>query len=349
MNTRGQSAYFLLLLIAGALFLVGQIFMPFLAILALAGACASVMWPVYVRTRSLFKDSGDLSAILVSLLVFVGILSPLLLIFVTLGWEVAKLYGSVVDGSFVQNVSAVLREAQQSLPHYFAGNDYTESIASNLSAYASEGLLWLSSHITDAFSSIAGMVLDLFIFFVGFFFFLRDGESIKAAIIKLSPLDDKDDAMIFETLAQAVNSVIRGNILIALIRGIFAAGGFLLVGLPNPLLWGIVAGIVGLLPGLGISLVFIPAILYMYFTGSWVAAFGLLLWGLFVVGLIDNVLAPGFVGRGMQVHPLLVFLSIFGGVGVFGALGIFLGPLCVSFLFALLSIYSARRNLREQT
>src|SRR5262249_25314314 len=150
----------------------------------------------------------------------------------------------------------------------------------------------------------------------------------------------KDDETVFEELGIAVNSVIRGNLFVALLRGIFASVGFFFFGIPNPLLWGAIAGIAGLIPNIGIVMVFAPAILYAYFGMGWLPAIGLLLWGLFVVGLIDNVLAPRFVSRGMQVHPLFVLLALFGGISYFGPLGIFLGPLSLSLLFALLSIYA---------
>lgn len=347
MNSKSFSSYFLPLLIAGALILVVQILMPFLSILALAGAFASMLWSVYQRLRHVTEGHDDLAAILVVLLVFLGVLAPLAIIVTLIGTEAAKLYASITDGTFVAHATALLQEAQRMLPRDFVGHDFSNTVAANLSTYLRDGLLWVSQHVTDTFSSIATTFLDLFIFFVALFFFLRDGESIKKSIIELSPLHDKDDEMVFERLAQAVNSVIRGNLLIALIRGVFSAFGFLFVGLPNPVLWGIVAGLVGLIPSFGITIVFAPAILYIYFASGWLPAAGLLLWGTFVVGLIDNALAPQLVGRGMEVHPLLVLLAIFGGITFFGPSGIFLGPLAVSFLFALLSIYSAPASAKK--
>src|SRR5262249_17159447 len=105
--------------------------------------------------------------------------------------------------------------------------------------------------------------------------------------------------------------------------------------------------IAGLIPAIGIVIVFVPSILYALFSYGWPAALGLLLWGLFVVGLIDNVLAPRLVGKGMQLHPLFVLLAIFGGISYFGPLGIFLGPLTLTLLFALLSTYAPNKSTAE--
>lgn len=340
MDPKGLSAYFPLILIAASLLLAFQIFLPFLAPLALAAAFAAVLQPLYGYFLRVFPEHDDLAALVTLLVVALGILVPLAFILTQVGFEVAKLYGSLLDGSFVDNVSMILRQIQNTLPRDLLGPDFSNAVAGNLSAYTREALIWISSHFTDAFSSIAAVLLNLFIFFCALFFFLRDGASFKKVVIELSPLRDKDDELVFHQLNLAVNSVIRGNLLVALIRGVFTALGFFVFGIPNPVLWGAIAGVAGLIPAVGILIVFVPAIVYAFVMSGWPIGAGLLVWGLFVVGLIDNILAPRLVGKGMRVHPLFVVLAIFGGISYFGPLGIFLGPLSLSLLFALLSIYA---------
>jgi len=348
MDPKGLSTYFPIILIAASFFLAFQIFLPFLAPLALAAAFAAVLQPLYQCLHRSFSGHDDLAALATLLIVALGVLVPLALIATQVGFEIAKLYGSLLDGSFVANASSILRQIQYALPKDLLGPDFSDALAGNLSAYARDALVWISSHFTDAFSSIASVLLNLFIFFCALFFFLRDGDSLKKSIIQLSPLRDRDDEIVFERLGMAVNSVVRGNLFIALIRGIFASIGFLFFGVPNPLLWGAIAGIAGLIPAIGIVMVFVPAILYAFFTAGWIPGTGLLLWGLFIVGLIDNALAPRLVGKGMQVHPLFVLLAIFGGISYFGAVGIFLGPLSLTLLFALLSVYSSPGKTRTE-
>ncbi len=341
MDSKSLATYFLFVLIAASLLLAVQILMPFLAPLVLAAAFAVVLRPLHQWLHRKLDGHDDLAALAVLLVVAICILVPLFFIATQIGWELAKLYGSIVDGTFSQNVSAILHRIQTSLPPDMLGRDYTDALAGNLSSYTRDALAWITNHITDAFSSIAGVLLNLFIFFVALFFFLRDGDVLKRNIIKLSPLKDGDDNVIFKHLGISINSVIKGNLLIALIRGIAAAIGFYFFGIPNPVLWGIVAGLAGLIPGIGIILVFAPAILYAYILVGWIQGTLLLLWGIFIVGLIDNALAPRFVGSGMQLHPLFVLLGIFGGIEYFGPVGLFLGPLSFSLIYALLSIYSS--------
>ena len=100
--------------------------------------------------------------------------------------------------------------------------------------------------------------------------------------------------------------------------------------------WGVVAALAALIPGIGTALVLLPAIGYLFFTGSTGMAIGLLVWGFVAVGLIDNFLGPILVNRGVKIHPFLILLSIFGGPSFFGPIGFVLGPLIVALLFALL-------------
>mgnify|MGYP001572074651 FL=1 len=183
--------------------------------------------------------------------------------------------------------------------------------------------------------------MGIFIFLVALYYLFKDGDKLKTAVVSLSPLQDIHDETIFNKLEVTINSVIRGSLAIALIQGILTAIGFAIFGVPNATLWGSVAAIAALVPGIGTALVLLPAILYLYLSGETLSAVGLLLWGMTAVGLVDNFLGPKLVERGMQLHPFLILLSILGGISFFGPLGFLLGPLILGLLFALLEVYSA--------
>lgn len=184
-------------------------------------------------------------------------------------------------------------------------------------------------------------IVGIFIFLISLYFLFKDGHKLKKAVIALSPLQDIHDEAIFNKISLAINSVIKGNLAVALIQGTLTAIGFAIFGIPNATLWGSVATITALIPGIGTTLVLFPAILYLLLTEKMLFAIGLLLWGVLVVGLADNVLRPKLVEQGIRLHPFLILLSIFGGLSFFGPLGFLLGPLVLSLLFALLEIYFA--------
>jgi predicted PurR-regulated permease PerM len=136
-----------------------------------------------------------------------------------------------------------------------------------------------------------------------------------------------------------INGVIRGYLLIALIQGILMGLGLVIFGVPNPALWGLVAGIAALVPTIGTGLVAIPIIIYLYTTGDTASAVGFLAWATVIVGLIDNLLNPIIVGRKINIHPLVILFSVLGGIALLGPAGILVGPLIVSLLYTLGNMY----------
>ncbi len=202
-----------------------------------------------------------------------------------------------------------------------------------------DALQWIAGHAGDIFSGVSRFILSSFIFLIALYYLLRDGARARRALITISPLPDTEDEAILDQLARAINSIIKGSLVIALIQGVLTTVGLAIFGVPNPALWGMIAAIAALIPGIGTSLVIAPAILYLFAIGHVPQAIGFTAWGALAVGFIDNLLGPKLVGKGMRLHPLLVLLSVLGGLALFGTVGIFLGPLTLSLLFALLSIH----------
>jgi predicted PurR-regulated permease PerM len=174
---------------------------------------------------------------------------------------------------------------------------------------------------------------------VTLFFLLRDGEAFREFLFKLSPLGEKYDRGIFLKITNAVNSVIKGSLMIAVVQGLFATAGFIVAGIPNPVVWGVVAMFSSLIPGIGTSLVTVPCIIFLYFTAPLLHTILLILWVVFGVGMIDNLLAPLVMRRGMKIHPLLILLSVLGGLTFFGPIGFIIGPVTLAFFLTLIDIY----------
>lgn len=213
----------------------------------------------------------------------------------------------------------------------------------NITEFLQTGLQWAFSNIDKLFNGLAKIILGIFVTFLALFYFLRDGHDLKKQIIALSPLGDADDERIMKKLEQAIYSIFAGGLIVGIIQGILTGIGFAIFGVPNPAVWGTVAAISALIPGIGTSLVLVPGILYLFFTGMTTPAIGLLIWGLLAVGMIDNFLGPILINRGIKIHPFLILISVLGGIAFFGLIGFILGPLILAFLFALLDIYRTSR------
>jgi predicted PurR-regulated permease PerM len=341
MINRKSQLRFLLILLAGALVLAYLIFSPFLAPLALAAVFAVVLQPMYRAILRKFGDRESLAAITAVLIAIVCILVPLIAIGTQILGEAGQLYSSLAESSGQNSIAAMIQEFGHKFEvAYPSSGAFFDNLSADVDVYAKRGLEWILAHLGSALSSVSALVLDLFIFFVALYYLLRDGRKLKKELVSLSPLEDTDDEMVFGNLESAVNSVVKGSLTIALIQGVLTAIGFTIFGVPSGVLWGTVAAMAALIPAVGTSLVIIPAIVYLFLSGNVPQAIGLLIWGSLAVGLIDNLLGPKLMGSGMRLHPLLVLLSVLGGIAFFGAIGIFLGPLTLSLLFAFIKIYS---------
>ncbi len=346
MINRKSQLHFLLLLLAGAAVLSFFIFRPFIAPLVLATVFAVVLQPLYrVIARSL-GDRESIAALATVLLSVVCILAPLSFLGTQIFYESRDLYSSLIAGEGRENLAtSFIKNIGQNLDASIPGaGGFFDNLSADLDIYVKQGLEWLIAHLGAAISGVTTLLLDLFIFFVALYYLLRDGRKLKQTLVTLSPLEDRDDEIVSEHLERSINSVIKGNLTIALTQGVLTAVGLTIFGVPNSVLLGTIAAIAALIPAIGTAFVLAPAALYLFIIGDTVPALGLLAWGVLAVGLVDNILGPKLIGSGMRLHPLFVLLSVLGGIALLGPIGIFLGPLTISLLFALITIYSYLSN-----
>ncbi|MCX6713507.1 MAG: AI-2E family transporter [Candidatus Vogelbacteria bacterium] len=307
---------------------------PFLYPLILAGIFAIIFQPLYQQILKRVNGQELVATVLTILVLIVCIIIPLAF----LSWQIfkeAELLYLTLSSNFDQQVIVGLNQRLAEISPTL-GN-----FSLDIDQYLKSGLVFLVQNLGVIFSNLARIFVSLFIFLLAFFFLLKDGDRLKRKIISFSPLSKDDDEAIIKKITVAINSVVKGSLFVAVLQGISCSAGFAIFGVPNPLMWGSLAVIGALIPGIGTALVLAPAILYLYFIGHIVGALGLLLWGIFAVGLIDNFLGPKFVGKGVGLHPFLILLSVFGGLSFFGPTGFVLGPLIVSLLFVLLDIYAS--------
>lgn len=328
--------YFLLVLIIGTLVLSFYVLRPFISVFILAVVFTVIFQPLYRRMLKYCFNHEGLAALLTTIIVAVIILTPLIFLGVKIFQELRQLYISLVENGGKDNFINIFNDLTENFRRYFL---LPPEFSVNLGQYLKEGLNWLLKNLAVLFSNFASILVTSFVFLISFYYLLKDGQRIKQAVINYSPLADLDDEMILNKLELAITSVVKGNFTIALIQGFLTTIGFMIFGVPNAVLWGTIAAIASLIPSVGTSLVFIPAIILMFINGQVFSAVGLLLWGALAVGLVDNLLGPKLIGRGMKLHPLFILFSIFGGLALFGPIGFIFGPIILSLLFTLLHIY----------
>jgi predicted PurR-regulated permease PerM len=176
------------------------------------------------------------------------------------------------------------------------------------------------------------------------FFFLRDGDSMLARARQLIPLDDARKDRLFHRLSGVTRAIVIGTSLTALMQGVLLGIGFVIAGLPSPVVFGVLAALLSMLPVGGAAFVWIPAVLVLFFEGHWGYAIFLLAWGLMIGGL-DNVLRPLLISGRAKISALAVFVGVLGGIPAFGAIGVIAGPVILSLALALMEFAEeSRRN-----
>lgn len=338
MQDRTTARYFLLALLLAVGVVAYYILQPFLTPLALAAIFAVVLQPVYMRALKNLHGSETLASLMTVLVFLVILLVPVAFFGERLFSESQQLYRLVSSGVLPTDMTAFVQERGAFLDAYIpnASQKLVEATA-NFSQYANDGLSWLVQHLGVAFSSVSAFFLGFFIFLMSLYYLLRDGGRLCRYLVRLSPLPDTDDELILRRLTVAVNSVVKGKILIALAQGLFAGVGLFVFGVPNAILWTLVATVAALIPPFGTGLITLPAAIYLFFVSP-AAAIGMLIWG--VIGsVIDNIFGPKLMSRGTSQHPLVMLLAVLGGIAVFGPVGVFLGPLVLSLFLTLLDVH----------
>ena len=190
--------------------------------------------------------------------------------------------------------------------------------------------------------SILQLIGIVLVFYV-LFYFLRDRRIAIEAFRSLSPLPRSDTNYLFAEVFDTVRATVYGTFAVAAVQGLLGGLMFMWLGLPEPLLWGVVMALLAVVPVLGAFIVWIPAAIFLVLEGSGLKALLLTVWGAIVVGGIDNLLYPILVGRRLKMHSLVAFVSIVGGLIVLGPSGLILGPVVFTVTRVLLQIWS-RRN-----
>ncbi len=178
----------------------------------------------------------------------------------------------------------------------------------------------------------------LLILFVAFFLFL-EGDDFIQAIKELSPLEAEHNEEILGDVENTIKATLRGTVIVALLQGFLGGVGFWLFGVPKAAFWGTVMVPASVIPVVGAALIWLPGALFLFFQGHTGATFGLLFWSVVIIGSVDNLLKP-FLMKGARYTPTVFTLfAIMGGISYFGTVGFILGPLILSFLLSVLSIY----------
>jgi predicted PurR-regulated permease PerM len=208
---------------------------------------------------------------------------------------------------------------------------------------ASEALLRLTNAVNDflqlaVVQFITGL-MDMIVFTMLLFFLLRDGAQLRDVLRGISPLTRGQETEILSHLSKTVKGVLQSMVIVPVAQGIVALIGFWFFGMPSPVLMSVFIFFSAMIQLIGTPLVWIPAGLYLFFWASPAKGIGMLLYGALVISTMDNIIKPIILKGAAQIHPMLAFLSVLGGLYAFGAKGIIAGPVILSLVLSAYRIY----------
>lgn len=318
------------------LYLCWQILQPFVDVLLWAVVLVVVFRPVHRRLLARIGHPGW-AATVSTLLVIVTILGPVTLITLAVANEVRD---------FAQNLETNPIRLDFDSPLFGPllrwMDQYVDVERYQNPAFLRERLEGWTGTLANRTLGVVGgavsVVVQMFLVIFTMFYLFRDGDAIRAAASDVLPLERSQMRDVLGRTREVIGATVYGVIVIAIIQGVLGGAIFWTLGLPSPLLWGVVMFFLSMIPMAGAFLVWAPAALFLAFTGEWVRAGILVAWGVLVVGSIDNFLSPRLVGKRTRLHELLVFFSVLGGLEVFGVLGLVLGPVVVAITLALVEM-----------
>lgn len=360
--SRDLILWFFLSLFLISMLLLGWLLWPFISVIVLGAVMTGLFSPVYQLINRKMRPS--FASFLTCLLIFVILFIPIVFFVTVVSKEAYDLYltargavlsdeiGLILKGSRLSDLAAknpLFLKASEYLANFgieLSGSEFQQAVAD----LAQKMGLWLYEQTRAIASNILKFLLNFFFMLLVTYYLLIDGGRLISFIVDLSPLPQDQDEKLIRKFKDIAGAVLIGNGLAGVFQGILGGGVFALFGLRSPFLWGLVMAFLAFLPIVGIGLVFIPAAILLFLNGRIAAGIFFLVFYLLTSGAVEYILKPKFVGKRVQMHTLLVFLSIIGGLKLFGVLGIIYGPLVVTGFLTLNDIYYASyRNLVEPT
>jgi predicted PurR-regulated permease PerM len=329
-------AAFLLIVIVAFLFMIKN----FLIALLLAGISAALLMNLQRWMSTKMRGRPRTAAVIILLLVLLIIGIPLIGLAALVAGEAVKV-GTMVAPWVSEQLSSgsTFMDLLNHLPFGEQLEPYRDTIVQRLKEIGASLGNFIISSIPNLTRGTAALLLNIFIFTYALYYFLVSGESLMDTLVTYIPLHKKDSELIFERGITVIKASVKGILVIGLIQGLMIAAAFWIMGIPGAAFWGAVVLVLSAIPGVGAPLVWIPAVIYLVTAGRIGWAIVLTIWGMLVVGLVDNILRPAVVGRDAKLPDLLILVSILGGLVLFGAAGILIGPVIAALLATALDIY----------
>ncbi len=337
-----------LLLLAAVTLAFAWVLYPFYGAVLWAVVVAVLFAPVYRRLLLSMPGRPSLASAITVLIIIAMVILPLTIVATSLAKEATGLIAKIQSGEY--NIGGYLQRIFDALPAWATGwiERLNLSDLSGLREKLTSGLVaggqFLAPQALSLGANTFEFVIQLGIMLYLLFFLLRDGKALAQGIREAIPLRGEQKTALFTRFADVVRATVKGGILVAMAQGSLGGIAFWFLGIHAALLWAVLMAFLSLLPAIGATLVWLPVAIYFLATGAIWQGIGLILYGVLVIGLVDNLLRPFLVGKGSKLPDYVVLISTLGGIEVFGLNGFVIGPVIAATFMVSWEIFATSRR-----
>lgn len=340
-----QSAFFFALLIAASLAFIVML-APFLEPILWAVTLAILFRPVQLWLLPKFSQRANLTALITLLIILFAVIVPAIVLSISVGREGVDLYQAIANGDI--DLSGPLTWAQNTWPSLIEHGENIginiEELKQKFSSSALQSSQWAASHVFAFGQNILRFTVMFLLMLYLLFFFLRDGKNIINTVIEVLPIGDERERHLLAKFAEVSRATVKGTLVVGVVQGTIGGIMFALLGIQSAIFWGVVMTILSILPAIGSALIWVPAAIYLMANGMLIKGIVLIAVGVFIIGMIDNVLRPILVGRDTKMPDYLILLSTLGGIAMIGISGFVLGPVIAAFFLTIWAMFAQEYN-----
>ena len=333
-KTLQNFTFFSILIIVSSAFV--YILLPYIMPIFWALILAVVFYPTHEKTVKHLKGKRALAATLSLIAIIFLLIIPASLLVALFINEASHLYSFSLDinkyGNQLQNVQVLINhtfkthlDLSDTLVKF---SEYLKTYGGNISTFA----IGIGK---TSFDFLVKFIVMLYVLF----FFLKDGPYWTKRITDILPLGRRKEKYILEQFSKMVRVVFKGSFAVAFVQGVLGAILFAIVGIPSPIVWGAVMMLLAFIPAVGTGLVWGPAAIILFLLGNTTGAVILILGGVFLISMADNILRPYLLGKDTDMPDVLIFLSVLGAISIFGMPGVVIGPVFSALFLAVWELF----------
>ncbi len=334
------------------IFLGYVIFSPFIGLILVSVLLVIIFYPFHLKIKSKLK-SEILASLISTFIILFFILLPLGVIVFFLTKEIIDLYPLV--SNYISNPDLFV-EKIKSIPYLYdiyirIQNEILNKTNSNIHEtfinYLKSFVSVLFDFAKTFLTNVILLSIGVFVLILNIFFLFKDGERVYKLIYSIIPLPKEEKDFLFKNSYLAVQAVILGSVFVAIAQSIATLIGLVVAGVDYAILLSFITFLAAFIPFGGASLVWVPVAIYLFTTKSFIVGLLFFLYGTFVISTVDNIIRPIVVGSKIDIHPMILFFAILGGLKAFGFLGIFIAPVIVALIDAFIMLYKKRYNITD--